>query len=378
MPRRGTRGDVHVCKRGKKLILRWTHQGHQYKLATGLIDNPLTRQAAKAKAADIAADIAREQFDPSLAKYREGQKIEKLKPNTVELFSNFTLGRQELGTSEQRIAAIYQPLISNLKRYGRAIDSEQSAREFIDLLRSRQSARTANQNLSLLQGFGGWAVREQHWEENWFLGIPKLKQGEPVQNRVPFSRREIALLLETLKTDPTHYYYYDFAYTLLSLGIRPSECIGLRWKDIDLDQGLVYVSQALGRGGGGKTGSQSRERRKTKTNAKTVIRLNPKLLALLAGRKPLEAKPGDLVFLSKQGKAIDDHSFSQRVWKPLCLKAGVEPRPPYVSRHTLLSHGIEEKGWSLPQAARIAGHRSTRMVSEVYGQALDLPEMPEF
>ncbi|HIK43620.1 MAG TPA: site-specific integrase, partial [Leptolyngbyaceae cyanobacterium M65_K2018_010] len=70
--------------------------------------------------------------------------------------------------------------------------------------------------------------------------------------------------------------------------------------------------------------------------------------------------------------------FRERVWKRTCERAGIEYRPPYTSRHTLLSHGIEYEGWSLPQAAQIAGHASTRMVAETYGHMINPPKLPEF
>jgi integrase len=61
-----------------------------------------------------------------------------------------------------------------------------------------------------------------------------------------------------------------------------------------------------------------------------------------------------------------------------CQQAGIRYRPPYTARHTLLSHGIEYEGWSLPQAAQIAGHTSTHMVAETYGHMLNQPKSPEF
>ncbi len=76
-------------------------------------------------------------------------------------------------------------------------------------------------------------------------------------------------------------------------------------------------------------------------------------------------------------KPIDDHSFSQRVWKRILQDAGVEHRPPYNSLHSFTSHLIES-GASLPQTAAMLGHRSTRMVAETYGHMLDRPTMPEF
>ena len=70
--------------------------------------------------------------------------------------------------------------------------------------------------------------------------------------------------------------------------------------------------------------------------------------------------------------------YRARIWKPACERGGVTYRPPYTARHTLLPHGIETKGWTLPQAAKIAGHTNTRQIAETYGQAIETPEFPEF
>ena len=75
---------------------------------------------------------------------------------------------------------------------------------------------------------------------------------------------------------------------------------------------------------------------------------------------------------------MDDRMFRERIWQPACKRAGVKYRPPYTSRHTLLSHGIETMGWTLPQAARIAGHANTRQIAETYGHAIETPEFPKF
>ncbi|NET05219.1 MAG: hypothetical protein F6K09_00255 [Merismopedia sp. SIO2A8] len=53
-------------------------------------------------------------------------------------------------------------------------------------------------------------------------------------------------------------------------------------------------------------------------------------------------QPDGLVFKSQKGKPIDDHTFSQRVWKPLCAAAEVEYRVPYAARHRTISHLIDQ------------------------------------
>ncbi len=165
---------------------------------------------------------------------------------------------------------------------------------------------------------------------------------------------------------------------MLSLGLRPSEAIGLRWQHIDLDRKQVTISETMARSEDGKTAGYARQRKPTKTVNVRTLPLRDHLVTLFQGRRSPESQPDDLVFTTARGCVIDDHNFRERVWLKTCKQAGIKYRPPYTTRHTLLSHGIEYKGWSLPQAAQIAGHTSTRMVAETYGHMLDRPQFPEF
>ncbi len=342
-------------------------------------DTPLNRHLAEGKAAEIQADIVYGRFDPTLDKYREQpEAIAPVELGTPQLFEQFIDYRRKDGTSGQRIAAVYKPMLSNLKRFGRCIEDEEAAREFVEMLRSRQSPRVANQNLTLLCAFGRWCVEQELFPINPYTTIKPLKCSRSVQNRQPFTRDEIERFLTTLKFDLHNRHYYDFCYVMLSLGLRPSEAIGLRWRHIDLDRKQVTISETMARSEDGKTAGHARQRKSTKTVNIRTLPLTPRLVALLRGRRSPEIKSDDLVFTTARGCVIDDHNFRERVWLETCKQAGIRYRPPYTARHTLLSHGIEYEGWSLPQAAQIAGHTSTRMVAETYGHMLDQPRLPEF
>ncbi|NEQ97597.1 MAG: site-specific integrase, partial [Cyanothece sp. SIO2G6] len=273
---------------------------------------------------------------------------------------------------------VYKPIISNLSRFGQVIEDEARARAFVDLLRSRQSPGIANQNLSLLKSFGTWCVDTGVWSENHFKPIARLKRVNTVSDRDPFTLDELSQIFTVLQEDKYYSHYHDFCLALLNLGLRPSEAIGLRWSHIDLSKRRVNICESLSRSPDGRTSGYARQRKGTKTGTNGVLPLPDVLRTALTARWQPDTKPDDLVFLSPKGKPIDDHTFSQRVWHKVLSKAGVRYRCPYTLRHTLISYGIEDKGWSLPQAARIARHRSTRMVQETYGHMINLPEMPEF
>jgi integrase len=355
------------------LRLRWRYGGKEYHLALGLLDNPLTRSIAQKKASEIAADIAYGTFDKSLAKYKPQPEKQAEPVSTIALFSSFITHRKEQGTSGQAISTRYNALLANLKRF-RDIGSEVDARQFVDQLRSRQSSQTANQNLSLLKGFGEWSVKHGHWDANYFSNVATLKASKP-QALKPFTRAEISALLEASAITPGVSHYRDFVSFLLHTGVRISEAIGVEWKHIDLDNGQVFICQSLSRGEDGSR--SSRVKKSTKTGTARYIDLSPKLLDALKRRfSDVNPKPTDLVFTNPKGRAIDDEHF-RFVWKKLCSAAKVEYRRPYNCRHSLLSHVIESGG-SLPQAAAIAGHVNTKMVAATYAHMVEKPRMPDF
>lgn len=147
----------------------------------------------------------------------------------------------------------------------------------------------------------------------------------------------------------------------LALGLRQGEALGLRWEDVDLDDGVIRVRQTLyrlpGRGIVFGTPKTLRSQRS--------ITLPAGLLAELKAHRKVQAAlrlhAGDqwddhgLVFTLEDGRPIDP-SVDRRRWRALLTKAGVEPIKLHAARHTaattLLLRGIDSRvvmdimGWS--------------------------------
>nr|WP_277875325.1 tyrosine-type recombinase/integrase [Alkalinema sp. FACHB-956] len=95
----------------------------------------------------------------------------------------------------------------------------------------------------------------------------------------------------------------------------------------------------------------------------------------MQGRFNPAFNPDALVFTTTKGTAIDDHNFSQRIWRSVLTQAGILHRPPYTCRHSMASYAIDQ-GASLPDVAYLMGHRNTAMVSKVYGHTVKRPKLP--
>jgi integrase len=93
--------------------------------------------------------------------------------------------------------------------------------------------------------------------------------------------------------------------TLLFAGLRAEEVAALRWRDVDLANGRLYVGRA-------KTDAGVRE-----------IDLLPILRDELAAHKAARAAtgPDDIVFVTSGGKPRDRHNLRQRVVAPIVRKA---------------------------------------------------------
>ncbi len=348
------KGTVSIASQAGMLRLRWRINGQPYTLPLGLADNPLHRRIAKGKAAQIQADIALERFDPTLKKYRQAENTQT--PATIDLWAKFTEYRIAQGTKPATIDAKYKPIASNLTRFGRSIESPAQALAFITRLRSTQKPLIANQNLSLLKGFGDWLLSAGHWDSNHFAQIPSAKGAQSARPGNPFTRAEIKLILITLQDHPYYCHYHDVVMFLVHIGCRPSEAFMLRWHQINLTTGTVTIQAP-------------------KTDHEYTLDLQPKVHAMLTARSRL--KPTDLVFPTPGGKQINPHNFRSRCWVTTIALAGIPYRPPYFSRHSMGSHLIDQ-GATYPQVAYALGHKSTRMVVQTYGRMLDRPKMPEF
>lgn len=381
MPRKSTKrakkGSVSVIERRGMLSLRWRFGGQRHSIALGLPDTPANHSAALGRAAEIEADIRLDRFDSTLEKYRPSNtaKPTRSRQSTPQLFEQFIQHRRANGTSGQSIASRYTPLLSHLKRFKRSIVSEADAREFITTIRARQSSQIANQTLSLLKGFGDWAVKSKYWTQSHFKDIPRLKAARVINpKRTALTRDEVAAFLTEIKQSK-HRHYHDYCLALFSLGARPSEVSGLRWRDIDWPHQRVIIAASLSRASDGRSAGYARERKGTKNEKVRFVDLSERMVQMLRDRQSPESKPNDLIFTTPRGKPIDDHNFSQRVWRPVCRAIGID-KVPYAARHTLGSHLLHE-GAPITSVAAILGN-NPETVSRHYAHELNRPPMPEF
>lgn len=173
-------------------------------------------------------------------------------------------------------------------------------------------------------------------------------------------------IVNAFRQSEYYHRYADFVEFLLSTGCRTGEAIGLRWKHLSDDCSNVWIGEIWTR----------RKQRPPKTNRDRRFALNAKVQNLLLARKSATAKPDDFVFPSLRGLGIDDHNFSQRVWKKMLKEAGVPYRKLYNTRHTFISHALES-GMSPVLIAHITGHNLETLLRHYAGIVNSRPTLPE-
>lgn len=161
-------------------------------------------------------------------------------------------------------------------------------------------------------------------------------------------------------------YWQPFMILLFGTGLRFSEATSLQVRDVDPSAPSVRVMRAWKRERGGlRVGPP-----KSKAGRRTIALPIETLEAVT----PLLDRPGDSwLFVTTTGKPVLHSNFYNRVWKPACIAAGLEPRPRiHDARHTHAS-------WLIAQGVRLEvvqdrlGHEDYTTTRRVYGHLM--PDM---
>lgn len=137
-----------------------------------------------------------------------------------------------------------------------------------------------------------------------------------------------------------------------ALGLRQGEALGLRWSDVDLDDGLLHVRHSLGRvkGKGLVLGPT-----KSKKGGRTIALPDELVADLKAQRVAQNAErlkagswwhEGDFVFANEDGRPYDPKA-DWTLWRARLAEAKVPTVRLHAARHTaatmLLALGVPEK-----------------------------------
>jgi integrase len=169
--------------------------------------------------------------------------------------------------------------------------------------------------------------------------------------------------------------YYAMLVVDVKTGLRRGELLGLRWKDIDLEKGLLSVRQTVGRN---KELGTFFKPPKNKGSRRTIMidedviavlkkhQLEQKQLYRWFSSKHPEAMQDDpvLVFARRDGQPLNPDTITQ--WFPRFLaKQGLPTLNFHCLRHTHASLLLHE-GVNIKQISERLGHSNIRITYDIY------------
>ena len=223
--------------------------------------------------------------------------------------------------------------------------------KFRDTLQSQdKSPGTIARKMASIKSFASWMVAEGHWERN---PVASLKAPKPVvlEPTLAFTDEEVRKLL-TLPNRDSFYgnMHYMVLVILFNMGLRRSEIVAIRLKDIYEDRGFTIL-KIIGKG--------QKERlvpvNKTISDALSIYKST---YTLFSG---VELNPDDYLLQSqasyKNPKPMDSGTIN-RIVKQYSKEAGIERRlSAHSCRATAISH-LLEKSVPIGTVAHMAGHSS--------------------
>jgi integrase len=229
-----------------------------------------------------------------------------------------------------------------------------------DLLVQRLSARSIRYTHAVLRSALKQAMR---W--NLILSNPADSVDLPRQDRRQIAVLNVEQARTFVRAISGHPHRSLFALALTT-GMRPSEYLGLTWKDLDLDRGTVSVSHTLEwRKGGWQFAETKRSR------SRRLVKLQAWVVALLREQVPkLQEALGDaLVFRARRGGPIRESRFVQDHFKPLLKSAELPAIRLYDLRHTAATISMIA-GVSPKVISEQLGHASVAFTLDVYSHVL--------
>ena len=368
-------GTPQVKLSNGRLQIVITHSGKRKYLSLGVSESKQNRNYAEMIAKQMQNDILAGHFDPTLEKYKRASATQEPDLSTGEnisireLWDKYTnYKRPQLAPST--IAKDFDRVAKHIDRF--PISSLADAVAIRDYLNLQTTPNAAKRILTQLGACCRWAVSSKLILSNPFLGMAadlKLPKGKKDWDIDPFSPEERDLIVEYLRANNSE--YTSLVEFIFRTGCRPSEAIGLQWLHISPSYKTITFEQAGTVSENGLIIKQG-----LKTQDKRLFPCGKKLQSFLKLIEPEHKNREQLIFQSPQGKIIDFHNFSNRIWHPAIKAVGIKDRNPYQMRHTFITFCLDS-GMDAKDVAKLVG-TSPEMIYRHYAGAKKNLIAPDF
>lgn len=354
---------VEACNGRLRLRLpRQLFQGTQKRINLQLPDTAINRQIANHKASEIETDLALDRFDDSLKKYKFSYTphLPYFNYEIIELWDRYAEA-EKLRLSVTTITKDFRKVRNHILKFPSDCKQISQAKKVRKWLMENLTLDTARRVFNYIKACCDWAVAEEMLESNPFdnLSVKTRKKQSEIH---PFTNAEREMIINAFADS----HYLNFVKFLFWTGCRTSEAVGLTWGDIDPAVNKITFRQAV----------VERNRKETKTYKVRVFPVNDQLKKLLLEIKPKNFSLEQPVFDSVEGCLVDAHNFLERHWKPKLKGLAIAYRPQYNTRHTFITHCLEQ-GIPVNQIAQWVGN-SPKTIWQFYAGLVSTSKVPSF
>lgn len=178
---------------------------------------------------------------------------------------------------------------------------------------------------------------------------------------VPFTAEEMAKIFQKARGS----FYLPLLELIYALGLRQGEAFGLKWTDIDEEEGTLKIHRQLVTEQGKVI---EKDRPKTSSGVRTLALSAEHREILERQRAQCQGKKFEgceWIFPTNNGYHMNRNNFWTYVWKPLLADAGVKHRGLHHFRHTAATELITS-GASLPDVSGALGHKHPADTMRMY------------
>lgn len=260
-------------------------------------------------------------------------------PNYKSCPEEFTLKIRELRYSEST-EKVYKNALEDYLNYHHTIDidrlNEGHIQSFLRhlVMERKVSISYQNQAINAIKFYYERVLGGQR--RTYFIDRPKKEKSLPVV----MSEEEIIRVLRAVENVK----HKAILMVIYSAGLRISECINLKIKDIDSNRMQIWIRQSKGK-----------KDRYTILSEKTLLILRTYYL---------QYKPTNYLFEGQTGSAYSSRSI-QNIFKTAVLKAKIQKKVTvHTLRHSFATH-LLENGTNLRYIQSLLGHSSSK-TTEIY------------